>query len=143
MEATVKKVWLSQLVFPAIQFGLLALIAYISIYKFGNYDPKFGPGLSLRIHYYLIAFATAITSLLYSITFLLNIHSAWSQIKALPFFKLLLPITICSVIQVGIYFLFERTGWGIGLWLWLFLIPPALAWLSLKFLHKEQQAPLS
>lgn len=139
MKTAVKRIWLAQLAFPMTQFALLTLAAYINIYELGHYDAKDGQGGSFKIHLYLIALVTVVSSLLYSITFLLNINSSLNQIKAVPLLKLLLPITVCALIQVGLFFPFEQIGVGAVLYLWLFLIPPASAWLSSKFISEEQQ----
>lgn len=140
MDPSVKKVWLAQLAYPAIQYGALVLAAYINIYWFENYDRKFDKAGALALYRYLIAFVTAISSVLYSITFLVNVSSVWNQVRSSSWFTISLPIAVSSLIQVGLFFPFEKLGNGFGLVPWLFLIPPALAWLSIKFLSEEGQS---
>lgn len=139
MEAAVKRVWSAQLAFPITQFALLTLAAYINIYEQGHYDPKFGKAGSFELFLRIIALVTAVSSLLYSITFLLNINSILPQARTMRLSRLLLPIVVCALIQVGIYFPIEQFGLSVLIFFWLFLTPPALAWLSVKFIADEQQ----
>lgn len=138
MRAEVKKAWLVQLAFPVIQYAVFLVIAYISVYWFENYDRKFDKAGAFGLYRSLIALVTAITSVLYSITFLLNVHSIWNQLRAFPWLTLSLPVAVCALIQVGLFFPLEKIG-VVGFLLWLFLIPPGLAWFSLKFIADEQQ----
>ena len=138
MEAPVKKVWLAQLAFPAIQYGVLMLIAYVKVYWFEDYDRKFDKAGAFEIYLYLIALITAISSLLYAITFLLKINSIMAQARTMPLTRLLLPIAVCALIQVGVFFPIQQFGINVIL-LWLFLVPPTLALLSIKFIADEQQ----
>lgn len=143
MESSVKKAWLALLVFPAVQYGVFVLIAYIDVYWFENYDRKFDKAAAFEFQRYLIAFYTAITSVLYSITFLLNAHSIWNQIRTFSWITITLPIAVCALIHVGLFFPFAKLGSGFGLIFWLLLIPPAFAWLSVKYLSEEQQLETS
>lgn len=138
MEAIVKRVWLTQLAFPLAHFGLFTLFAYISIYYFGHYEPKDGPDGSFEIYLYLIAFATAITSLLYSTTFLLQVNLKWESVKTIPSIHLALPIIACALLQVGIYFPLSLIGNLVGFLLWLLVIPIVLAVASLKFITDKE-----
>ena len=136
MEAPVKKACLAQVAFPAIQFAVFTLIAYIGVYWFDNYDHKFDQAAAFKLYCYLIAFVTAFTTALYSITFLLNVHSIWNRLHVSYWLPLSIPIAVCALIQVGLFFPFEKLG-TVGALLWLFLIPPALAWFTLKFIADE------
>lgn len=138
MEAPIKKAWRAQLAFPVIQYGVFTLIAYINVYWFNNYDHKFDQAGALKLYCYLIALVTVITSALYSITLLLNVYSIWNQLLASSWLTLSVPIAVCALIQVGLFFPLEKIGFA-GFLFWLFLIPPTLAWLSLKFIADEQQ----
>lgn len=137
MRAEVKKAWLVQLSFPLIQYAVFLLIAYISVYWFENYDRKFDKAGAFGLYLDLIALVTVITSILYSITFLSNAHSIWNQLRSSSWLTLSLPVAVSSLIQVGLFFPFEKLGMGILLWF--SLIPPLLAWFSVKFISEEQQ----
>ena len=140
MDPSVKKVWLAQLAYPAIQYGALVLAAYINIYWLENYDRKFDKAGAFAFDRSLIAFVAAISSVLYSITFFANVRSIWNQVRSASWFALSLPIAVSALIQVGLFFPLQKLGNGVGLVPWLFLIPPALAWLSIKFLSEEGQS---
>lgn len=139
MEAAVKKVCFAQLAFPLTHFGLFTLIAYISIYHSQHYEPKDGPDGSFEVLLYLNAFITAVASLLYSITFLLNVTLKWDRIKNITPLQLILPIVVCAFIQVGIYFPMEKTGYVSVFYLWLIVLPIILAAASLKFIMDSKE----
>ena len=139
MEAFVKRVWLAQLAFPLTHFGLLTLIAYISIYYMGRYESKDGPDGSFQIDLYLNAFATTVASLLDSITFLTYVNLRWDRIKTASAFQLSLPIIVCALIQVGIFFPMSQTEYAIVLYLWLIVSPIILAAVSLKFITDNEE----
>jgi len=139
MEAAVRRVWLAQLAFPLTHFGLFTLIAYISVYHLGHYEPKDGPDGSFQVLLYLNAFATAVASLLYSITFLTYVNLKWDRIKTISSFQISIPIIVCAFIQVGIFFPIDQTEYVPTLYLWLIVSPIILAAASLKFISGNEE----
>lgn len=139
MKAAVSRIWLAQTVFPITHFTLWVMASYIAVYEFGNYDHKFDAEAGFIFYLYLSLLATALSSLLYSITFLASLPFNLDKAATLPLSKLLSPMAVSALIHFGLFSPIVKIDSIIVILLWLLLPTIVFGWLSAKFIADEQQ----